>query len=45
MRKWIDLFFDVDDPPEQIGVLGVVIMGVFALFAAFMWFHHSGAKP
>lgn len=40
MRKWIDLFFDVDDPPERIGIIGFVIVAIFGLFAALVWFHH-----
>ena len=41
MRKWIDLFFAVDDPPERIGVIGFAIMAIFGLFAAYVWFHHA----
>lgn len=36
MRKLLELFFHVDDPPERIGVPGFVILAVFLLFCAVM---------
>ncbi len=40
MRKWLGLFFDVDDPPERIGLPGFIILAVFLLVCAVVWFHH-----
>jgi len=41
MRKLLEFFFDVDEPPERMGVIGWAIIAVFLLFCAYMWFHHS----
>ena len=40
MRKLLEFFFDVDEPPERMGVIGWAIIAVFLLFCAYMWFHH-----
>lgn len=44
MLKFIKyMLWDIDEPPDRIGVIGFAIMGAFLLFCAFVWFHHPVA--
>jgi hypothetical protein len=40
IRLLFELFLDVDEPPRRLGFLGIAILAIFSLFAAFVWFHH-----
>jgi hypothetical protein len=40
MRKLLEFLFDIDEPPERLGLPGIAILTIFGLFAAFVWFHH-----
>lgn len=35
------ILWDIDEPPDRIGPIGLAIMGVFLLFCAAMLFYHS----
>ena len=41
LKEW---FWDIDEPPDRIGLPGLIIIGSFLVFCIFVLFRHESSK-